>query len=289
MDKVSDIIKKNQRFWDDRVESGEQYTVPWLNLNIDLINQFANGELSGFNKPYGKMNHPTLIKIRRFLYSNLKGKKVLCLASGGGQQSVLFSLLGADVTVVDISQGQLNGDIKAAEHYGYTIKTVLCSMTDLSVFNDETFDIVHQPVSICFVPDITPVYKEVYRVLKKGGLYQVDHINPATYPTSLDNDIDGWDGIGYRIGSPYIGGALRIDENGNENMTNGEVDGEYRHLFIDMFCKLTDTGFSIKYIWEDERNLVDKTINQDEIVPTDLSDEDGFFVVQRYIKIAASK
>jgi ubiquinone/menaquinone biosynthesis C-methylase UbiE len=289
MDKISDIIKKNQKDWNERVVSGEQYTIPWLNMSMDLINQFANGELSGFNKPYGKIKNPILIKIRKLLYSNLKGKRVLCLASGGGQQSVLFSLLGADVTVADISQGQLNGDIQAAKHYGYSVRTELCSMTDLSVFKDESFDIVYQPVSICFVPDVTPVYKEVYRVLKKGGLYQVDHINPATYPTSFDNDIDGWDGIGYRISSPYIGGALRIDENGNENMTTGEVDGEYRHLFIDMFCKLTDTGFQIKYIWEDERNLVEKTINQEEIVPTDETEVDGFFVVQRYIQIVSTK
>lgn len=289
MDEIMDIIKKNQEKWNECAESGEHYTVPWLNMNMDLINQFANGELSGLKKPYGKMNHPTLLKIRKLLYSNLKGKKVLCLASGGGQQSVLFSLLGADVTVADISQGQLNGDIQAAEHYGYTVRTVLCSMTDLSVFKDESFDIVHQPVSICFVPDVTPVYKEVYRVLKKGGMYQVDHINPATYPTSLDNGIDGWDGTGYRISSPYIGGALRIDENGNENMTNGEMDGEYRHLFIDMFCTLTSTGFQIKYIWEDERNMVEKTSDQEEIVPGDESEEAGFFVVQRYIKIVSSK
>lgn len=289
MKELSEIIKKNQKDWNERVESGYQYTVPWLNMNMDLVNKFANGELSGFNKPYGKMSHPTLIKIRKSLYSNLKGRKVLCLASGGGQQSVLFSLLGAEVTVVDISQGQLNGDIQAAKHYGYNIKTVLCSMTDLSVFKDESFDIVNQPISICFVPDVAPVYKEVFRVLKKGGLYKVDHINPATYPTSLDNGIDGWDGIGYRISSPYIGGPLRIDENGNENMTNGEIDGEYRHLFIDMFCKLTDTGFQIKYIWEDERNLVDKIINQDEIIQSDEKEDGGFFVVQRFIQIISRK
>jgi len=250
MENYDDIISKNQNEWNENVESGDQYTIPWLNLNLDLVNKFANGELSGFNKPYGKITNSSFINIRKTLYSNLKGKTVLCLASGGGQQSVIFSLLGAEVTVADISQGQLNGDIKAAEHYGYEVKTVLCSMTDLSAFEAESFDIVYQPVSICFVPDVTPVYKEVFRVLKKGGWYQVDHLNPATYPECFDNDIDGWDGIGYRISSPYIGGALREDENGNENMICGEPIGEFRHLFIDMFCKLTEAGFNIKYIWK---------------------------------------
>lgn len=289
MKELNDIIKKNQKFWDDNVESGCPYTAPWLNLNMDLVKQFARGELSGFDKPYGEIDIPLLKTIRKCLYLNLSGKRVLCLASGGGQQSALFSLLGAEVTVADISQGQLNGDIQAANHYGYKVATVLCSMTNLSVFENEYFDIVYQPVSICFVPDVSVVYKEVFRILKKGGLYQVDHINPSTYPTSFDNDVDGWDGTGYRISSPYIGGALRIDDKGNENMTYGEMDGEFRHLFIDMFCNLTEAGFQIKYVWEDERNLVDEAIKLDKLIPINESEESGFSIVQRYIQILSSK
>ena len=289
MDELQNIIAKNQALWEKEVEAGEHYTIPDLNLNTNLLKKFANGELLFWSDSDAKINNPMLKKIRQYEYANIKGKKVLCLASGGGQQSAMFSLLGADVTVVDITQGQLNGDIQAANHYGYTVKTVLCSMTDLSVFYDETFDIVHQPISICFVPDVAPVYKEVFRVLKKGGMYHVDHINPATHPTSYENDIDGWDGIGYRIGSPYIGGSLRIDEKGNENMLCGEVDGEHRHLFIDMFCNLTEAGFQIKYIWEDERNLRDEIIELYKRNQNEESYDSSFSVVQRYLNILSVK
>ena len=289
MNELQDIIKKNQQMWEEEVESGEHYTIPDLDLDVDLLKQFADGELLGWNNEYGKNNNPLLKKIRQYEYDDIKDKKVLCLASGGGQQSAMFSLLGADVTVVDITQGQLDADITAANHYGYTVKTVLCSMTDLSVFEDESFDIVHQPISICFVPDVALVYKEVFRVLKSGGKYHVDHINPATHPTSYENDIDGWDGVGFRISSPYVGGPLRIDENGNENMTFGEVDGEFRHLFIDIFCKLTEAGFQIKYIWEDERNLVTAFNTLGKIKPSDGEYDSSFSVVQRYINVLSTK
>ena len=289
MSELQDIIDKNQKRWENEVKSGGCYTTPDLNLNTDLLNKFASGELFFWNAPDAKINNPLLKKIREYEYADIKGKKVLCLASGGGQQSAMFSLLGADVTVADISQGQLNGDIQAANHYGYTVKTVLCSMTDLSVFNDDSFDIVHHPISICFVPDVAPVYNEVYRVLKTDGLYHVDHINPATHPESYVNDIDGWDGIGFRISSPYMGGPLRIDENGKENMTSGEIDGEFRHLFIDMFCKLTEAGFQIKYIWEDERNLVAALNPQGQLKPCDGSYDNSFSVVQRYINVLSRK
>lgn len=287
---LQDIIDRNQEHWENEVESGDDNTIPDLDLDTDLLKQFANGEILFWSDPCAKVNNPLLKKIRQYEYADIKGKKVLCLASGGGQQSAMFSLLGADVTVVDITQGQLDADIKAANHYGYTVKTFLCSMTDLIVFADESFDIVHQPISICFVPDVALVYKEVFRVLKTGGLYHVDHINPATHPVSYDNDSgDGWDGVGYRIASPYIGGPLRIDENGNENMTRGEVDGEFRHLFIDIFCKLTEAGFQIKYIWEDERNLATALNPEGEIVPSDGSYDGSFSVVQRYINVLANK
>ena len=289
MNELQDIIKKNQENWDNEVKSGVHYTIPDLDLDVDLLKKFANGELLGWSEKKGKLNNPLLKKIRQYEYADIKGKKVLCLASGGGNQSAMFSLLGADVTVVDITQGQLDADITAANHYGYTVKTVQCSMTDLSVFEDESFDIVHQPISICFIPDVALVYKEVFRVLKKGGLYHVDHINPSTFPADLENDIDGWDGIGFRISSPYIGGALRIDENGHENMISGEVDGEFRHLFIDMFCKLTEAGFQIKYIWEDERNLVTALNPHEEIKQCDGSYDSSFSIVQRYIQILSSK
>ena len=74
----------------------------------------------------------------------VKGKDVLCLASGGGQQSAVFGLLGANVTVVDLSQGQLDGDKTAAKHYGYSIQTVQADMRDLSCLSSDSFDLVHQ-------------------------------------------------------------------------------------------------------------------------------------------------
>ena len=290
MNDLAKIIGNNKKDWDSHVDAGEHCTVPWLNIDMDLLSKYAYGDLLCFHKPNSKKtDNLFLAKIRKLFFTNLKEKKVLCLASGGGQQSAMFSLLGADVTVADISQGQLDGDIQAAVHYGYTIKTVQCSMTDLSVFEDESFDIVFQPISICFVPDVSVVYKEVYRVLKKGGLYQVHHTNPAILPTSFENDIDGWDGTGYRISSPYVGGALLTDENGNENMSCGEPTGEFRHLFIDMFCHLTEAGFQIKYVMEDERNLFDDILEQYRLNSANESYDSSFSILQRYIYIISSK
>ncbi|WP_074364758.1 hypothetical protein [Clostridium sp. N3C] len=56
--------------------------------------------------------------------ADIKSKKVLCLASGGGQQGTIMTALGAKVTVFDNSFKQLEKDQFVAKSDGLTIKTV---------------------------------------------------------------------------------------------------------------------------------------------------------------------
>jgi ubiquinone/menaquinone biosynthesis C-methylase UbiE len=245
-----DQTEKVESFWEKEVADGGIYTVPCLDLSAESIDRYVRGEseeLPGFHV------YP------RCLLQGLEGKKVLCLASGGGQQSAVFGLLGADVTVLDIAEGQLNGDRIAAEHYGYMATIVKGDMRDLSAFADEEFDLIYQPVSICFVPDVREVYQGVYRVLKPGGTYAVSHVNPSTYPIYFVGGGNGWDGTGYRIAEIYTGGPIRVSPEGVENMRTGEPTGEYRHLLSDIFGGLMDVGFAICNVVEDPRHTRGET------------------------------
>ncbi|MCL2352790.1 MAG: hypothetical protein FWC55_09700, partial [Firmicutes bacterium] len=78
MSELQDIIDKNQKRWENEVKSGGCYTTPDLNLNTDLLNKFASGELFFWNAPDAKINNPLLKKIREYEYADIKGKKVLC-------------------------------------------------------------------------------------------------------------------------------------------------------------------------------------------------------------------
>jgi SAM-dependent methyltransferase len=175
------------------------------------------------------------------LFADLEGVDVLCLASGGGQQSAVFGLLGAYVTVVDSSEGQLKGDRTAAEYYGFEVNTICSDMRDLSYISNETFSLVYQAPSMAYIPDVQPVYTDVFRVLKPNGIYCVYFTNPATEFV----DWDSWDGDGYRITKPY---SERIDHNGK-----GGVGGsiQFRHYMGDIFNGLVDVGFSIQRVEDD--------------------------------------
>ena len=102
-------------------------------------------------------------------YPELKGCKVLGLASGGGQQMPILTAAGAECTVLDYSEKQLESEKMVAEREGYTIELVRADMTKPLPFEDETFDMILHPVSNCYVEEVLPIWRECYRILKKGG------------------------------------------------------------------------------------------------------------------------
>ncbi len=119
-------------------------------------------------------------------FGDLKGKKVLGLASGGGQQMPVFTALGAKCTVLDYSKSQLENEKLVAEREGYEIEIVRADMSKPLPFSDESFDLIFHPVSNIYIKDVLPLWKECFRVLKKGGVLLSGLDNGLTF--AFDND-----------------------------------------------------------------------------------------------------
>lgn len=102
-------------------------------------------------------------------FGELRGKRVLGLASGGGQQMPIFAALGADCTVFDYSPRQLESERMVARREGYGIRVVRGDMTKPLPFADGEFDLIFHPVSNCYVREVKPIFKECFRVLAPGG------------------------------------------------------------------------------------------------------------------------
>ena len=183
----------------------------------------------------------------------LAGKDVLVLAGGGGQQSAALSVLGAKVTVMDITEGQLAGDRQAAAHYGYEARIEQGDMRDLSRFEEDAFDFVWQPYSINFVPDYRPVIDGVARVLRPEGLYRLDMENP--FSGSIWED--SWYEKGYTLNKPYEDGSEHLFPDPHWDVT--AADGsrkrivgprEFQHTLGPLLTYLADLGFVLKGMWE---------------------------------------
>jgi len=220
----------NEPFWDREVDKGVGCTIPFLDLDPDVLRQFAAGQLDPVpDRLGGRWPCPTV------LLADVEGKDVLCLGAGGGQQSAVYGLLGARVTVVDLSQRQLEGDRKAASHYGYEVITIHTDMRDLSGVDNESFDIVYA-TGMCYVPDIRQVYAEIARVLRQGGMVRMDVRQPAVFELSSNDE-------GYHIAIPYCETVNRRDD--------GAI--EYRHYMDDIFSGLSDNGLSLLRVVDTDR------------------------------------
>lgn len=132
-------------------------------IDHETYEKARNGEWDVLLTPTRKVPHEWLLP--------LEGRTVLGLASGGGQQMPILTACGAECTLMDISDAQLEKDRLVREREGYDITIIKGDMTRPFPFEDEVFDMVFHPVSNCYTEDIQHIFSEVYRVLKKGGRF----------------------------------------------------------------------------------------------------------------------
>ena len=156
MNKYQDINAETIDRW---IEDGWEWGVP---IDTETYRRALNGDWQVVLTP---TKH-----VPREWFGDLRGKKLLGLASGGGQQMPIFAAAGANCTVLDYSKKQLGSERMVAEREGYSIRIVRADMTQPLPFDDEEFDLIFHPVSNCYVRDVLHVWKECFRVLKRGGV-----------------------------------------------------------------------------------------------------------------------
>lgn len=183
---------------------------------------------------------------RGWLPKSVVGKDVLCLAAAGGWQSILYASAGAKVTVVDLSPGMLHLDHREASRRGLTVRTLEASMDDLSALADASFDIVHQPVSTCYVPDIAAVYREIARVTRDHGIYISQHKQPTSLQITHRDSRDR-----YVIGLEYYRSGPLPPVEDRSYRERGAT--EYLHRWDQLVGELCRSGFAIEDLREPSR------------------------------------
>ena len=166
-----DPVAHNRDAWDREVDAGNEWTRP---VEPEIILRARAGDWSVVLIGYVPVP-------REWFPVELAGVDVLCLASGGGQQGPVLSAAGANVTVFDNSPRQLDRDREVADREGLPLRTELGDMRDLSTFADSSFDVVVNPVSNVFCPDLAPVWQECFRVLRPGGILMSGFVNPDIF------------------------------------------------------------------------------------------------------------
>ena len=227
-----DIIKHNKSAWDNYVDKKDRWTIP-----------VTDEELKNVRKGnWGIVLTPNKI-VPQDWFPDLKGLKILGLASGGGQQGPILATLGADVTIFDNSEKQLEQDKVLSDKFNLDIKTVQGDMKDLSVFADNSFDLIFNPCSIVFVDDVLPVWKECYRVLKPNGILMTGLINPISF--QLDHE-----SLKLIYKQPFSDlHSLSMEE--LEALKKENEPLVFGHSLTDQIGGQLDAGFTITTMFED--------------------------------------
>jgi SAM-dependent methyltransferase len=177
-------------------------------------------------------------------------RTVLCLASGGGQQAPAFAMLGYEVTVVDLSPEQLARDSQVAETLGLPLQCIEGNMLDLSILHGSRFDLVYQPISACYVPDVEELFRQVAAVLAPGGWYDVEHWNPVHVQLA---GLGAWQN-GYVVERPQGTGVPSIWTSETEGAQAEQITcWHFVHSLHDLIGGLCRNGFVVQRLRERPR------------------------------------
>ena len=250
-----DFKQHNRSAWNRLAKEGNRFARP--------------AKESDYENPLASVDGPG------WLGNDITGKRVLCLAAGGGRQGPLYAAAGAVVTVVDISDQMLMIDRQVCTSKGLTMQTIETSMDDLSMLATASFDIVIHPVSSCYVPDLSVVYGEVARVTTENGLYISQHKQPASLQASVDTDRNG------RYVLMHEHGTNRpLPEPEQSSLIREPGTCEYVHSWQTIVGALCGSGFVVEDLIEPDH--------------TDVGSERGTFghrsrFVNPYVRIKARR
>ena len=234
-----DIHQHNRDAWDAQSRGGSS---PWCQpVGRSIIDKARHGSWEVILTPNRC--------VPRAWFDGVEGKRVLCLASGGGQQAPVLAAAGATVTSFDISEEQLAKDELVATRDGLDIELVQGDMTDLSRFEVGRFDLIFHPVSNVFCGNVRVVWRECHRVLAAGGRLLAGFMNPAFFLFDHDE---------VEAGGPLLV-LNRLPYSDAEDLPPTRLELklakpqalEFSHSLDDQIGGQIDAGFVIAGLYED--------------------------------------
>lgn len=165
-----DISTYNSQVWDRYADNEIQWSVP---VTPEEIERAKQGDWSVILTPTKK--------VPRAWFGDVRGKEILCLASGGGQQAPILAAAGAQVVSFDNSRRQLERDGFVAQRDNLTIRLEKGDAADLSRFDDGSFDLIFHPCSNSFMEHLQPIWRECFRVSRPGGVLLSGMNQPFIY------------------------------------------------------------------------------------------------------------
>jgi SAM-dependent methyltransferase len=233
------VDEHNRRVWDEAARNRGEWSTP---VDDDEIAAALRGDWH--------INLTPQLAVPDSWIPPLVGADVLGLASGGGRQGPILAAAGANVTVLDASEGQLALDRDVAERHGLPLATAQGDMRDLSRFADASFDVIVHPIANCYVAEVRPIWREAFRVLRPGGLLLAGWQNPALYLFDAAAHERGVLTVRHRL--PFADDTDLPASERERRIAQG-VALEFGHTLEDQIAGQLDAGFVLTDLYEDRQ------------------------------------
>lgn len=243
------IRKHNSQSWDKAVEDKSEWSRP---VSKKIIAAARRGEWDVILTPTEK--------VPREWFGEIKGRDVLCLASGGGQQAPVLAAAGANVTSFDNSAKQLEQDKFVAARDDLKIRLEQGDAADLSRFADASFDLIFHPCSNCYFPKLEPVWNECFRVLRSGGALLSGFMNPIFY--MIDHRVENKkSNLLLKYALPFSD-LKSLSEKDKAELINAGEPVEFGHTLTEQIGGQIRAGFLIADFYEDRWSAKASVLNK---------------------------
>lgn len=134
-------------------------------------------------------NPVRMLKNYAKFFTNCKNLRVANICGSCGKKAVPLAVLGADVTVFDLSEDNKRYALEVAEAAGVTIHYEVCDVLEIDVEKyADYFDVVFMEGGILhFFHDIDQFMKLMYAITKKNGKLICSDFHPVTKKLNLLN------------------------------------------------------------------------------------------------------
>lgn len=184
------------------------------------------------------------------LMGNLKGKNVLEIGCGGAQCGISFAKKGAKVIGIDLSKEQLKYAKSLVEKNKVKIKLLQGDIENLHQIKSNSQDIVFSSWALLYVSNIKKCFKEVYRVLKKKGIFIFSTSHP--FWKVIDSKT-------LRVKRCYY-------KTGRYETSHKGTYVSYHHMISELVNNLISAGFILERMEEPDQRIKNKYTSK-EIVP----------------------
>ena len=215
--------------------------------NTQAWDRFASrrGVATGVDAVQFGPDLPTEADLR--LCGDLKGRRVLDVGCGAGENAVAIARQGAHVIAIDVSTAQLALARRLAESEEVRVEWHHGDAADLAFLRADSIDLALAAGVVHEIEDLDRLFRQVHRVLRAGAPFVFSHDHPMQLAVGRDDNEPGGLPLGrLEVRRSYFDPSAIVTKRHDEEIQ------VWPRTIADVFSSLHRAGYRVDVLLEPE-------------------------------------